>query len=151
MVPRIHHLSDTIRCQVTHPGAAQKTPLFFFLRFTCLFWPRWVFLAAYGLSLVAETGGYSPVAVRGLLIVVVPRLSYPSARAIFPDQGLSPRPLHRQADSYPLDHQGSLWPWLSPAQFPVLTLLVVGKQHPCFPPQGASPFPSSAYVRFGWH
>ena len=26
---------------------------------------------------------------------------------IFPDQGLNPCPLHRQVNSYPLDHQGS--------------------------------------------
>ena len=105
MVQSIHHLSDTIKCQVTHPGTAQKTP-FFFLRFTCLFWPCCVSTAACGLSLVAEIGGYSPAAARGLLIVVAPGLSYPSARAVFPDRGSNPRALHRQADSYPLDHQG---------------------------------------------
>ena len=33
-------------------------------------------------------------------------LSCPSARGIFLDQGLNPCPLHWQADSQPLDHQG---------------------------------------------
>ena len=33
-----------------------------------------------------------------------------TARAIFPDEGLSPCPLHRQADSYLLYHQGSPTP-----------------------------------------
>ena len=40
-------------------------------------------------------------------VVVVHRLSYFEACAIFPDQGLNPCPLHCQADSYPLYHQGS--------------------------------------------
>ena len=35
------------------------------------FWLHLVFVAAFSLSLVAESGGYSPVAVRGLFIVVV--------------------------------------------------------------------------------
>ena len=30
-----------------------------------------------------------------------------AARGILPDQGSNPRPLHRQADSQPLRHQGS--------------------------------------------
>ena len=46
---------------------------FFFL--ICLFylfyfWLRWVFVAARRLSLVAASGGYSSLAVHGLLIVV---------------------------------------------------------------------------------
>ena len=35
------------------------------------FWLRWVFVATCRLSLVAASGGYSFVAARGLLIVVV--------------------------------------------------------------------------------
>ena len=35
-------------------------------------WLCWVFVAVYSLSLVAESGGYSLVAVRGLLSVVAP-------------------------------------------------------------------------------
>ena len=34
------------------------------------FWLLWVFVAAHGLSLVAASGGYSFVAVRGILIAV---------------------------------------------------------------------------------
>ena len=33
-------------------------------------WLRWVFVALHGLSLVVASGGYSPDAVHGLLIVV---------------------------------------------------------------------------------
>ena len=39
--------------------------------------------------------------------VVAHRLSCPVARGIFPDQGSNPCPLNWQADSCPLDHQGS--------------------------------------------
>ena len=35
-----------------------------------IFCLHWIFIAAHRLSLVAESGDYSPVAVRGLLIVV---------------------------------------------------------------------------------
>lgn len=35
-----------------------------------LFWLHWVFIAACGLSLVVESGGYSLVAAYGLLIAV---------------------------------------------------------------------------------
>ena len=69
-----------------------------------------------GLSLVAESGAYSLVAVCGLLFAVAPPvlehelqslgsvavvhgLSCPMAYGIFPDQGSNPCPLHRQADS----------------------------------------------------
>ena len=37
------------------------------------FWLHWVFVAAHRLSLVAESRGYSLVAVRGLLIAVASR------------------------------------------------------------------------------
>ena len=40
-------------------------------------------------------------------VVVAHRLSCPTACGIFPDQGLNPCPLHWQADSQPLCHQGS--------------------------------------------
>ena len=33
-----------------------------------IIWPCWVFLAAHGLSLVVESGGYSLAAAHGLLI-----------------------------------------------------------------------------------
>ena len=52
------------------------------------------------------------VAVYGLLtavasVVVEHKLSCSMACGIFPDQGLNPRPLHWQTDSYALYHQGS--------------------------------------------
>ena len=78
-----------------------------------------------GFALVVERRGYSLVAVLRLLIevaslvavhghmwasvVVAHRLSCPLACGIFPDQGLNMCPLHWQADSYPLYHQGSLF------------------------------------------
>ena len=40
-------------------------------------------------------------------VVLVHRLSCPKACGIFPDQGSNLCPLHWQADSYPLYHQGS--------------------------------------------
>ena len=41
-------------------------------------------------------------------VVVVHGLSCSATCGIFPDQGSNPCPLHWQADSYPLCHQGSL-------------------------------------------
>ena len=58
-----------------HPGffswnGRTGSEVFFFLRFICMFWLLWVFIAAHCLSLVAGSGGYSLVVVRRLLIVV---------------------------------------------------------------------------------
>ena len=78
-----------------------------------------------GLSLVAASGGHSSSRCAGLSLlrplllqstssrcagsVVVARgPSCSAARGIFPDQGSNPCPLHWQADSQPLFHQGSL-------------------------------------------
>ena len=84
--------------------------VFFFLSF----WLCWVFDAAHGLSLVAESGGCSPVAVRGLLtvvaslvvehglqgmqasVVVAHGLSCPESCGIFPDQELNHVPCIRR-------------------------------------------------------
>ena len=87
-------------------------------------WLCWVFLSVRGLSLVAASGGHSSSPCAGLSLsrplllrstgsrcagsVVVahgPRCSM--ACGIFPDQGSNPCPLHWQADSQPLRHQGS--------------------------------------------
>ena len=90
--------------------------------FIIYFWLCWVFVAVQGLSLVAESGGSSLVAVCRLLIMVasrrraqavehagfrscVHRPSCPVARGVFLDEGLNPCPLHKQVDSEPLDHQ----------------------------------------------
>ena len=82
---------------------------------------HWVFVAAQ-LSLVAESKDSSAAVCRLLLalaslvaeprlqstgsVVVVLGLSYPETCGIFPDQGLNLCPLHWQADSQPLGHQG---------------------------------------------
>ena len=77
-----------------------------------------------GPSLVAASGGHSSSLCAGLSlsrplllrstgsrragsVVVAHRPSCSAACGILPDQGSNPRPLHRQADSQPLRHQGS--------------------------------------------
>ena len=78
-----------------------------------------------GLSPVAASGGHSSSRCAGLSlswplllqstgsrragsVVVAHGPSCSAACGIFPDQGLNPCPLHQQADSQPLRHQGSL-------------------------------------------
>ena len=87
-------------------------------------WLCWVFVPVRGLSLVAASGGYSSSRCVGLSplrplllrstgsrragsVVVAHRPSCSAACGIFPDQGSNPCPLHWQADSQPLRHQGS--------------------------------------------
>ena len=84
----------------------------------------WVFVSARGLSLVVASGGHSSSRCTGLSlswplllrstgsrcagsVVVAHGPSCSAACGIFPDQGSNPRPLHWQADSQPLRHQGS--------------------------------------------
>ena len=66
-------------------------------------------LQAHGLQQLQHTG--SVVVARGLQsagsVVVAHGLSCSTACGIFPDQGSNPCPLHWQADSQPLRHQGS--------------------------------------------
>ena len=80
------------------------------------FWLCWVFIAAHRLSLVATSGGYTflwwgSFSLQWLLLftsgVAAPELSCTSTYGIFPYQRSDLCPLHWQADSYPLDHQGS--------------------------------------------
>ena len=78
-----------------------------------------VFVSARGLSPVAASGGHSSSRCAGLSlsrplllrsagsVVVAHGLSCSTACGIFPDQGSNPFPLHWQADSQPLRHQGS--------------------------------------------
>ena len=100
--------------------------------FVCLFfkflfiylWLCWVFVSVRGLSLVAASGGHSSSRCAGLSlswplllwstgsrragsVVVAHGPSCSAACGIFPDQGSNPCPLHWQADSQPLRHQGS--------------------------------------------
>ena len=93
--------------------------------YVCMYvWLCWVFIAAHGLSLVAASRGYSSLqcvgfSLRWLLlwrstgsraqasVVVAHWLSCSTTCGIFLDQGSNPCPLHWQADSLPLRHQGS--------------------------------------------
>ena len=86
-------------------------------------WLCWVFVSVRGLSLVAASGGHSSSRCVGLSlsrplllrstgsrragsVIVAHRPSCSVACGIFPNQGSNPCPLHRQADSQPLHHQG---------------------------------------------
>ena len=97
-------------------------PLFLFL--FIYFWLCWVFVSVRGLSLVAASGGHSSSQCAGLSpsrplllqstgsrragsAVVAHGPSRSAACGIFPDQGSNQCPLHWQADSQPLRHQGS--------------------------------------------
>ena len=97
---------------------------FLFIYLFIYFWLCWVFVSVRGLSLVAASGGHSSSRCAGLsLLRPLPLRSTGSrcagsvavahgpscsvACGIFPDQGSNPCPLHWQADSQPLRHQGS--------------------------------------------
>ena len=100
---------------------------FFFFKFIYLFiylWLCWVFVSVRGLPLVTASGGHSssrcagfslsrPLLLRSTgsrrsgSVVVAHGPSCSATCEIFPDQGLNPCPLHWQADSQPLHHQGS--------------------------------------------
>ena len=97
---------------------------FFFLILFIYLWLRWVFVSAQGLSPVAASGGHSSSRCAGLSLsrplllrstgsrcagsaIVAHGPSCSAACGIFPDQGSNPCPLHWQADSQPLRHQGS--------------------------------------------
>ena len=88
------------------------------------FWLCRVFASVRGLSLVAASGGHSsswraglspsrPLLLRSTgsrragSVVVAHGPSCSAACGIFPDQGSNPCPLHWQAGSQPLRHQGS--------------------------------------------
>ena len=87
-------------------------------------WLCWVFVSAWGLSLVEASGGHSSSRCAGLSlsrpllswstgsrragsVIVAHGPSRSAACGIFPDQGSNPCALHWQADSQPLRHQGS--------------------------------------------
>ena len=89
-----------------------------------IFWLYWVFVSVWGLPPVVAGGGHSssrctslslsrPLLLRSTgsrhagSVVVVHGPSCSTACGIFPDQGSNPCPLHWQADSQPLRHQGS--------------------------------------------
>ena len=100
-------------------------------------WLCWVFVTLHGLfssrckqglpsscgARASHCGGFSLQSTGSRhpdSAVVVHRLSCSKACGIFPDQGSNPSPLHWQADSQPLDHQGSPIPWI-----------IKGISHPC--------------------
>ena len=93
------------------------------LSFFLYFWLCWVFISVRGFSPVVPSGGHSSSQCAGLSpswplvtehgsrragsVVVVHGLSCSVTCGIFPDQGSNSCPLHLQADSQPLHHQGS--------------------------------------------
>ena len=100
-----------------------ETILFFFFIIIYL-WLCWVFVSVRGPSLIAASGGHSSSWCVGLSlsrplllqstgsrhagsVIVAHGPSCSAACGIFPDQGSNPCPLHWQADSQPLRHQGS--------------------------------------------
>ena len=108
----------------------QLTFFFFnfgFIYFIYLFiylWLCWVFVSVRGLSPAVASGGLSSSRCAGLslsrplplrstgsrcagsvIVAYGPSCSAPCG--VFPDQGSNPCPLHWQADSQPLRHQGS--------------------------------------------
>ena len=109
------------------PVICQTLFFFFFLIFIFFFiyfWLCCVFVSVRGLSLVAASGGHSSSRCAGLSLlwplllrstgsrragsaVVVHGPSCFAPCGIFPDQGSNLCPLHWEADSQPLHHQGS--------------------------------------------
>ena len=98
--------------------------IFFKINLFIYFWLCWVFVSVRGLPLVVANGGHSSSRWAGLSllrplllrstgsrcagsVVVAHGPSCSAACGIFPDQGSNPCPLHWQADSQPLCHQGS--------------------------------------------
>ena len=98
--------------------------LFFFFFNLFYLWLCWVFISVRGLSPVVASGGHSSSQCMGLSLsrplllrstgsrragsaTVAHGPSRSAACGIFPDQGSNPCPLHWQADSQPLHHQGS--------------------------------------------
>ena len=99
---------------------------FLFISLFIYLWLCWVFVSVRGLSPVAASGGHSSSRCAGLslsrplplrstgsrragAVIVAHGPSCSAACGILPDQGSNPCPLHWQADSQPLRHQGSPW------------------------------------------
>ena len=95
-----------------------------FIYFFIYLWLCWVFVSVRGLSLVAASGGHSSSLCAGLSlswplllrstgsrragsVIVAHGPSCSAVCGIFPNQGSNLCPLHWQADSQPLHHQGS--------------------------------------------
>ena len=112
-----------LNCKIIWHSWFWCTFWFFFLIFIYL-WLCWVFISVRGLSPVVAGGGHSSSRCEGLSLsrplllrstgsrragsaIVAHGPSCSAACGIFPDQGSNPCPLHWQADSQPLRHQGS--------------------------------------------
>ena len=110
--------------------------VYLFIHFIIYFWLCWVFVSVRGPSLVAASGGHSSSQCAGLppsrplllrstgsrragSAVVAHGPSRSATCGTLPDQGSNPCPLHWQADSQPLRHQGS----------PVIHILYGYKMH----------------------
>ena len=118
---------EVLATAVREEKEIKESKFFFFFLSICLFiylWLCWVFVSVRGLSLVAASGGHSssrcvglslsrPLLLRGTgsrragSAIVAHGPSCSTACGILPDQGSNPCPLHWQADSQPLRHQGS--------------------------------------------
>ena len=98
--------------------------IYLFIYLFIYFWLCWVFVSVRGLSLVVVSGGHSspwcaslslswPLLLRSTgsrpagSVIVAHGPSCSAACGILPDQGSNLCPLHWQADSHPLRHQGS--------------------------------------------
>ena len=109
---------------IRRPPRSTLFPYTTLFRSFILFLACWVFVSVRGLSLVAASGGHSSSRCAGLSlsrplllwstgsrcagsVVGAHGPSCSAACGIFPDQGSNPCPLHWQADSQPLHHQGS--------------------------------------------
>ena len=105
-------------------GCALISVYLFIYLFIFYLWLCWAFVSVRGLSLVAASGGHSSSQCAGLSlpqpllsqstgsrcagsVIAAHGPSCSAACGIFPDQGSNPCPLHWQADSQPLRHQGS--------------------------------------------
>ena len=108
----------------SHPRLTGNN-LFFLKNYLFIYlWLCWVFVSVRGPSPAAASRGHSSSRCAGLSLpqplplrstgsrragsaIVARGPSRSAARGIFPDQGSNPCPLHWQADSQPLRHQGS--------------------------------------------
>ena len=122
-------LPEKVKMKISKNSVELESCFFFYFnKFIYLFihlWLCWVFVSVRGLSPVAASGGRSSSRCAGLSlsrplllrstgsrragsVVVAHGTSRSAACGIFPDQGSNPCPLHWQADSQPLRHQGNL-------------------------------------------